>query len=86
MKDWLRYGLVASVFSIVLLPLIVFDGLFFPFITSKAFLFRFLVEIGLVFLLLLATIDRKYIPRITPVSIFFFCICCGDVHCRSYGS
>lgn len=71
MKKALEWGLVGVAFSIVVLPLIVFDGLFFPFITSKAFLFRFLVEIGVVMLLLLALWDKNYIPRITPITVLF---------------
>lgn len=71
MKSWLRYILIGSVFLLTLLPLLVFDGLFFPFITSKAFVFRFLVEIGIIALLLLALIDKVYVPRITPVTLFF---------------
>lgn len=71
MKKGLEWGLIAVAFSIVVLPLVVFNGLFFPFITSKAFLFRFLVEIGVIILLLLALWDRNYIPRITPVTALF---------------
>jgi O-antigen ligase len=71
MQRVLTYILVGVVFLITVLPLLVFDGLFFPFITSKAFVFRFLVEIGVGVLLLLACIDKKYIPRITPITVFF---------------
>jgi len=72
MKVWLRHGLVGSVFLLTLVPLLVFDGLFFPFITGKAFFFRIVVELGLIFLFLLALFDRAYVPRITPVTVFFF--------------
>lgn len=72
MKKGLTYFLVGITFCITILPLLVFDGLFFPFITSKAFTFRFLVEFGVAALLILATMDKKFIPRITPVTIFFF--------------
>jgi len=72
MTAFLRHSLVGIVFLLTALPLLVFDGLFFPFITSKAFTFRFLVELGIIFLALLALHDRKYIPRITPVTVFFF--------------
>jgi len=71
MKFWLSYFLVGVVFLLTVLPLLVFDGLFFPFITSKAFAFRFLVELGIGLLLILACIDKKYIPRITPITFFF---------------
>ncbi|XKT75434.1 MAG: O-antigen ligase family protein [Patescibacteria group bacterium UBA2103] len=72
MKKALTYFLVGITFCITILPLLVFDGLFFPFITSKAFAFRFLVEFGVIALLLLATMDKKFIPKITPVTVFFF--------------
>ena len=71
MQKILSHILVAAVFVLTVLPLLVFDGLFFPFITSKAFVFRFAVEIGMIALLLLALEDKKYIPRITPITIFF---------------
>lgn len=72
MKTSLTYFLIGITFCITFLPLLVFDGLFFPFITSKAFVFRFIVEVGLIALLLLATIDKRFVPRITPVTVFFF--------------
>ena len=71
MERVLSWSLVGVVFLLTTLPLIVFSELFFPFITGKAFVFRFLVELGVVLLLLLALVDRKYLPRITPITIFF---------------
>jgi len=71
MQKPLSHILIGSVFLLATLPLIVFDGLFFPFITSKAFLFRVLVEVGIISLFILALEDKKYIPRITPVTLFF---------------
>lgn len=67
----LRTFLYIIVSLTLVLPVLVFDGLFFPFITSKAFLFRVLVELGVITLALLALVDARYIPRITlPAGIF----------------
>lgn len=71
MQKFLRYIVVGVVFLLPILPLLVFDGLFFPFITSKVFFFRILVEVGVISLLLLALEDKRYIPRITPVTASF---------------
>ncbi|MBL1434022.1 O-antigen ligase family protein [Candidatus Wolfebacteria bacterium] len=71
MQKILTHILIGTVFLLTVLPLIVFNGLFFPFITSKAFLFRILVETGLISLFVLALADKRYIPRITPITIFF---------------
>ena len=72
MSTFLKHGLILIVFLLSVLPLLLFNGLFFPFITSKVFAFRILVEIGIIFLTLLALEDKKYIPRITPITLLFF--------------
>ncbi|MFA6601237.1 MAG: O-antigen ligase family protein [Candidatus Paceibacterota bacterium] len=63
-----------ALFLIPFFPLIVDNSLFFPFITGKAFYFRMLVEVAFAAWLILAFIDAKYRPKITPlflaISIF----------------
>ncbi len=45
------------------------DGLFFPFITGKAFYFRILVEIAVVCWAVLAFLDARYRPRLTALTV-----------------
>ncbi len=59
----------AALFLIPILPLIVADPFFFPFITGKAFFFRILVEIAFAGWLILACLDAKYRPRWSPITI-----------------
>ncbi len=50
-------------------PLNFSDSFFFPFITGKNFYFRMLVEIAFAGYVLLAFIDTKYRPKLTPLNI-----------------
>jgi O-antigen ligase/tetratricopeptide (TPR) repeat protein len=74
LKTTLRYIAIGSLFLIPLFPLIIANGilfpnLFFPFITGKAFFFRILVEVGFMSWVILAFLDHKYRPRITPIGL-----------------
>ncbi len=53
-----------GIFLLPFLPLIITTGLFFPYITGKAFFFRFLVQIVFVCWALLAIYDQKYRPDV----------------------
>jgi len=58
----------AGMFLILMVPFVVADGTFFPnaffpFITGKAFVFRFLTEVIFVAWLILAFFDEQYRPR-----------------------
>lgn len=63
-----------SLFIVPFIPLLIFRDLFFPFITSKAFVFRIIVEIVFTAWLWLAIINKAYRPQKTAllwaVSIF----------------
>ncbi len=63
MKDFLKVGLIVSIFAVLLLPLFVSGSMFFPYITGKNFAFRILVEIGIASWALLALWDAAYRPR-----------------------
>lgn len=65
----LRFITIGALFLIPFFPLIVANSFFFPFITGKAFYFRILVEIAFVGWVLLALIDAKYRPKMTPLTI-----------------
>ena len=71
MKDIARWTAIVALFTIPFLPLYISDGLFFPFITGKAFAFRILVEIALAAWIVLALIDRRYRPQFSWVLVLF---------------
>lgn len=66
---YLRWGALSAIFLALFVPFIVASGswgmpnLFFPFITGKNFVFRFLVEFALLCYFLLALREPKYRPR-----------------------
>ncbi|NDE04714.1 MAG: hypothetical protein EB003_08710 [Flavobacteriia bacterium] len=68
-KKIVHFILLATIFILPAFALIVVDSYFFPFITGKAFFFRILVEIAFASWIILAFIDPKYRPKITPLSI-----------------
>ena len=60
---------IAALFLIPLFPLVVAPSLVVPFVTSQAFYFRILVEIAFAGWFVLALLDAKYRPRLTPLTI-----------------
>src|SRR3989344_2927797 len=56
-------------FLIPFFALIVSNSYFFPFISGKAFYFRILVEIAFAGWVILAFLDPRYRPKISPISI-----------------
>ncbi|MCX6715608.1 MAG: O-antigen ligase family protein [Candidatus Taylorbacteria bacterium] len=68
-KQTAKFISVAALFLIPFFALIVADTYFFPFITGKAFYFRILVEIAFAGWLILAFMDAKYRPKLTPLTI-----------------
>lgn len=63
----LSYVIKGGIFILPVLSLIVSSDLFFPFITGKAFFFRTIVEILFFLWILLASFDKKYRPKKTPL-------------------
>ncbi len=61
----LRYGIYALLAITLLVPLIVTNSLFFPFITGKAFVFRIAVELAFALWLVLAFRDPSARPKKT---------------------
>ena len=66
LPEAIRWGLMGLLF----LPLVVYNKLFFPFITGKNLLFRAVVEILFVFWTYLALKDERYRPKKSWVFIF----------------
>lgn len=71
MAPTLRWTALAALFAIPFLPLFVTNGLLFPFISSKGFAFRILVEIAFVAWAALALVDKAYRPRFSWVLVLY---------------
>jgi len=78
MKKELKFVVLAGLFFVPFIPFLVSGSLFFPFITTKAFAWRIIVEIIFVAWLALAVSDKGYRPRKSPIlyalGIFLFVI------------
>src|SRR4051812_12936041 len=67
----LRWGVIAGVFALPLVPFIVSYTLFFPYITGKNFTFRILVDLIAGLWLALAICVPKYRPKRNLLLIAF---------------
>ncbi|HRH24015.1 MAG TPA: O-antigen ligase family protein, partial [Candidatus Paceibacterota bacterium] len=66
-----RWTILGVLFVIPFLPLFVANGMFFPFISSKGFAFRILIEIAAGAWLLLMLADKRYRPQFSwPLAIY----------------
>lgn len=63
---------IVALFGVLLTPLFVMNGFFFPFITGKAFYFRICVEVAAAGYLVLALADKKYRPQWSWLLALFF--------------
>ncbi len=79
----LKYTIIGGLFLIPLIPFIVTNSMFFPFITGKNFIFRFLVEVIFGLWILLALKNRIYRPSFSWIGIavflFIFIIAIADL-------
>src|SRR3989344_541512 len=62
-KTVARWVALGALFLVPLMPLLVANTFFFPFITGKAFYFRILVEFAVAAWVGLALLDKQYRPR-----------------------
>ena len=62
-KKYLKWVVFGGLFLIPFVPFLVYSNLFFPFITSKAFTWRIIVEIVLGAWVLLALLEPQYRPK-----------------------
>lgn len=67
-NETLKYVLFGGLFGVLLVPFIVANHQFFPFITGKGFVFRIGVEILFAIWLVLAIRDRSYLPRFSWIT------------------
>ena len=70
-KQILRKIILTGLFALPFIPFLVYGEFFFPFITTKAFAFRIIVEIIFSAWVLLALVDPQYRPR---KSLIFYCL------------
>lgn len=70
-QSFAKWTVWSVLFLIPFLPLVVFNDTFFPFITSKGFLFRILVEIGVGAWILLALCDKRYRPKFSWTLVLY---------------
>ncbi len=71
MKEILKYIVWSGLAVILFSPLFVFSGLFFPYITSKAFAFRIAVEIIFGLWLVLTLAYKEYRPKFSVLLVSF---------------
>lgn len=67
----IRYTVLGALFLIPFLPLYVANGLFFPFITGKHFIFRILVEVAVIGWGVLMLLDVRYRPRFSWMLVLY---------------
>lgn len=70
----LIYIIKGGIFTILFLPLLITDSLYFPYITGKNFVFRIIIEIIFFLYLILIVGNKKYRPKfsilLTLISLF----------------
>ena len=66
-EQFLRWGIQAVVFLILLTPLVVLNASSFPTVYPKAIYFRVLAEILFLFYILLLLKNSRYLPRLSPI-------------------
>jgi O-antigen ligase/tetratricopeptide (TPR) repeat protein len=60
---YLRWGILAGLFALLLVPFIIANSFFFPFITGKNFFFRIVVEFVTLLYIILALKEPQYRPK-----------------------
>ncbi len=82
-NNYLRYAIIVGLFAVPFIPLYISEGLFFPFITGKAFAFRTIIQIISVCYLILAFRQPEYRPTWSWISksllIFLVAIGIADI-------
>jgi tetratricopeptide (TPR) repeat protein len=63
MKDILKYSIWFGIYSVLVIPFIVADTMFFPYIVGKAFTFRIIVEIIFGLWLILFLKEKEFRPK-----------------------
>ena len=84
MKETLKYTIWTGIYAVLLIPFIVADNMFFPYITAKAFAFRIIVEIIFGLWLILIMKDKEFRPKwswlLGVAGLFTFILLIADIH------
>jgi len=84
MKDLLKYSIWTGICAVLVVPFIVANSMFFPYITGKAFTFRIIVEILLGLWLVLVMKDKEFRPKwswvLGSAAIFTFILLIADIN------
>lgn len=79
----MKYGIWAGIYALLIVPFIVADTMFFPYITGKAFTFRIIVEIIFALWLVLIMKDKESRPKwswvLGAAGIFTFVLLMADI-------
>jgi O-antigen ligase/Tfp pilus assembly protein PilF len=66
-QNIVKYIIFTGLWAVLIIPFIIANGMFFPYITGKNFTFRIIVEIIFVLCIYLACVDIKYRPKFSWV-------------------
>ena len=84
MKDILKYAIWVGIYAALVIPFIVANTMFFPYIVGKAFTFRIIVEIILGLWLVLIMKDKEFRPKwswvLGCVGIFTLVLLAADIN------
>jgi len=84
MKDTFKYLIWVGIYSTLLVPFLVANGMFFPYITGKAFAFRIITEIIFGLWLILIIKDKEFRPKwswvLGAAGIFTFILFIADIN------
>jgi tetratricopeptide (TPR) repeat protein len=83
-KEILKYGIWVGLGLVLIVPFIVADSMFFPFIVGKAFIFRIIVEIIFGLWLILIIKDKEFRPKwswvLGAVALLTFILLIADIN------
>ena len=69
MAKILKYTIHGLIALLLITPMLLSSRFFFPYISSKTFFYRLVVEIIVVLYVILITADKRFRPRLTPLTI-----------------
>lgn len=84
LKDVLQYAIWLGIGAVLVVPFIVADSMFFPYIVGKAFTFRIIVEIIFGLWLILIMKEQEFKPKwswtLGAVCLFIFILLIADIN------
>lgn len=84
MKEILKYSIWSLLWASLIVPFVVFNSMFFPYITGKAVVFRIIIELAFGLWLILIIKDKEYRPRFSWImastGIFTLVLLVADIN------